>query len=127
MQSYQISLTPPKRAAGRFIALVRREIQKALAEEHAANGTTQASVASALGVNRSVIHRQIMGFDNLTIGTVGEISHALGRQITFALVKSEEASVGNYPISPPPTTAVVPAAEAFASVGGTDNISSPRI
>jgi ribosome-binding protein aMBF1 (putative translation factor) len=61
MQSYQILLSTPRRAAGRFIATVRREIQKALAEEHASNGITQASIAAALNVNRSVIHRVFSG------------------------------------------------------------------
>lgn len=89
MPSYQISLTPTKRAAGRFIAMVRREIQMALAEEHAENGTTQASIATALDVNRSVIHRQIMGYENLTLGTVGEIACALGREPSFSLVRPE--------------------------------------
>ena len=95
MTSYQISLTPPKRVAGRFIAMVRREIQKALAEEHAEHGTTQASVAAALGVNRSVIHRQIMGFENLTLGRVGEIACVLGREPAFTLARAEIVG-GNY-------------------------------
>jgi hypothetical protein len=86
MVSFQISLTPAKRAAGRFAATVRREIQKALAEEHKARGVTQAAIAAELGVNRSVIHRQIVGHENMTIGRVGEIAGVLGREICFSLV-----------------------------------------
>jgi hypothetical protein len=89
MQSYQISLTPHKRVAGRFIASVRRAIQKALAEEHA-TGITQAGIATKLGVNRSVIHRQIMGFENLTLGTVGEIASALGREPHFSMEATQQ-------------------------------------
>jgi hypothetical protein len=96
MPSYQISLTPTKRAAGRLIALVRREIQKALAEEHAEHGTTQASIAAALDVNRSVIHRQVMGLENMTIGRVGEIANVLGREVQFSLVKPEDGSGNQY-------------------------------
>lgn len=95
MPSYQISLTPHKRAAGRFIAMVRREIQKALAEEQAKRGTTQASVAAELGVNRSVIHRQIMGLENLTLGTVGEIASALGREPLFSIFPQSPAPGSN--------------------------------
>jgi hypothetical protein len=94
MQSYQISLSTPRRAAGRFIAMVRREIQKALAEEHAINGVTQASIASALNVNRSVIHRQIMGFENLSLGRVGEIADLLDRDVMFSLTRRQ--AVGNH-------------------------------
>jgi hypothetical protein len=98
MQSYQISLTLHERAAGRFISTVRREIQKALAEEHAAHGATQASLAAALNVNRSVIHRQIMGFENLTLGTVGALASALNRDIEFHLCPVE-CTGGNHVIS----------------------------
>jgi hypothetical protein len=87
--------------------MVRREIQKALAEEHAEHGTTQASIASALDVNRSVIHRQIMGYENLTLGRVGEIADVLGRQITFTLVKPERAG-GNHPIAQPAASSAAP-------------------
>jgi hypothetical protein len=87
MQSYQISLTLHKRLAGRFISLVRREIQKALAEEGSSRGVTQASIAAELGVNRSVIHRQIMGLENLTLSSVGEIASVLGREPLFSLLK----------------------------------------
>jgi transcriptional regulator with XRE-family HTH domain len=86
MASFQISLTPAKRVAGRFAATVRRELQKALAEERKARGLTQAAVAAELGVNRSVIHRQIIGHENMTIGRVGEIAGVLGREICFSLV-----------------------------------------
>lgn len=33
MLSFQLSITPSKSAAGRFISLVRRELQKAFTEE----------------------------------------------------------------------------------------------
>ena len=108
MPSYQISLTPHKQAAGRFISKVRRELQKALAEEHLAHGTTQASIATALDVNRSVIHRQIVGHENLTLGRVGEIAEVLGRTIVFALVKPEECS--NYH-----TESAAPASQAITA------------
>ena len=98
MQSYQISLTPHKRAAGRFIAKVRREIQKAFVEEQAKNGTTQAGIAAELGVNRSVVHRQIMGFENLTLGTVGEIASVLGREPLFSLPPLSTSGSNHAPV-----------------------------
>jgi hypothetical protein len=75
--------------------MVRRELQKALSEEHAAHGTTQASIAAELNINRSVIHRQLMGIENLTLGRVGEIAELLGREPYFALTKPA-AAVGNH-------------------------------
>lgn len=90
MTSFQISLTPHKKAAGRFIATVRRELQKAFAEEQKDHGITQASIAAALNVNRSVIHRQIVGHENMTLGRVGEIANILGRDVVFALVRPDQ-------------------------------------
>jgi hypothetical protein len=66
----------------------RRELQKAIVEE----GVTQASIASELDVNRSVIHRQIVGYENLGVGRVGEIASVLGRVPFFRLLKPAECS-----------------------------------
>jgi len=97
MPSYRTSITPHKKAAGRFVASVRRELQKALADEHVARGLTQASIAAELGVNRSVVHRQIVGHENLTLTSVAEIAHALGRLPHFALLNPAMLVGGNHP------------------------------
>lgn len=85
MSSFQISVTPSRRVAARFIAHVRREIQKALAEEGARKGLTQSDLARGIGVHRSVISRELRGYKDLTLGRVGELAHALGREPTFSL------------------------------------------
>jgi transcriptional regulator with XRE-family HTH domain len=87
MSSFQITITPSKRAAGRFVSKVRRAIQKALAEEEQAQGTTQSDIARSIGVNRSVISREIRGHKDLTLGRVGEIAWALRRMPSFELLK----------------------------------------
>lgn len=89
MPSFQISLTRHDRAAGRFIAAVRRALQRALVEEQERRGVTQASIAAALGVNRSVIHRQLMGTENLTLSQVARIAEELGRTPEFSLPANE--------------------------------------
>jgi transcriptional regulator with XRE-family HTH domain len=80
MPSFQISLTPSKRAAGRFVNSVRRKLQKVFAEEQHKRGLTQADVARIIGVNRSVIHRELMGHKDITLGRVGELASAMGRR-----------------------------------------------
>lgn len=91
MPSFQISITPSRRAAGRFIAKVRRSIQKALADEEAKgnDGIRQADIARAIGVNRSVIHREIRGHKDLTLGRVAELAWALGYEPDFVLRRIE--------------------------------------
>jgi plasmid maintenance system antidote protein VapI len=93
--SLRIAITPKERAAGRFVTRVRRAIQKALAEEHVNNGTTQSDIARAIGVNRSVISREIRGHKDLTLSRVAEIAWALGRRASFDLPKTDLAAGAN--------------------------------
>src|SRR5687768_1852137 len=85
MPSFQISLSPRRRAAARFVSSVRRALQKALVEEHLTRGLTQASIARELKVNRSVSNRQLRGEKDITLGRVAEIAYALGRKATLEL------------------------------------------
>ena len=85
MSSFQVTITPSKRAAGRVISRARRVIQRALAEEAHRHGLTQSDLARALGINRSVINREIQGTSDITLGRVGELAWALGRRATITL------------------------------------------
>lgn len=98
MPSFQISITPSKRAAGRFVSRVRRALQKALAEEAEKRDLTQADLARAIGVNRSVIHRELRGHKDLTLGRVAELAWALGRRATFDLPEQALPQGSNLPI-----------------------------
>lgn len=85
MPSFQISISPSRRAAGRFIGLVRRALQRALVEEQRKSGLTQAEVARRIGVHRSVINRELQGRKDLTMGRVAELAWAMGRKPIFTL------------------------------------------
>lgn len=101
MTSFQILISPSRRAAARYISVVRRSIQKALAEEKKESGITQSDMARSIGVHRSVINREIRGQKDITLGRVGELAWALGREIEFNLVKPTELRGKNtQPISP---------------------------
>jgi len=100
MTSYQITITPSKRAAGRFVSRVRRMIQKALAEEENARGLTQSDIARAIGVNRSVISREIRGHKDLGLSRVAELAWAMGRKPSFSLPSIETTQSGsNVPVA----------------------------
>lgn len=66
---------------------VRRAIQKAFAEEAYTRGLTQSDLARAIGVNRSVISREIRGYKDLSLSRVAELAWALGRQPMFTMEK----------------------------------------
>jgi predicted XRE-type DNA-binding protein len=101
---------------------VRRAFQKALAEEARASGLTQSEIARRLGVHRSVINRELRGTKDITLGRVGELAWAMGREISFELpkihhttdsnslrqqfVQHNPAPVGMIPVSPGATVAV---------------------
>jgi transcriptional regulator with XRE-family HTH domain len=85
--SYQITISPNKRAAARFVALVRRSLQRALAEEEKKRGLSQSDLARAIGVNRSVISREMRGHKDLPLSRVAELAWAMGRKPIFDLIE----------------------------------------
>jgi plasmid maintenance system antidote protein VapI len=85
MSSFQIAISPKRRAAGRFIARVRRVLQAAYVEENERSGMTQSDLARAVDVHRSVISRQLNGREDMTLGRVAELAWAMGRDIVFEL------------------------------------------
>lgn len=95
MTSYRFSISPKERIVGRFLGKVRRELQKAFAEERG-RGLSQAEIARELGVGRSVINRQLMGTENMTMRRVAELAWAMGRDPDFVARKREVRAGANY-------------------------------
>lgn len=97
MTSFQIVISPSRRAAGRFISRVRRALQKALVEEGERHGVNQSQIADAIGVHRSVISRELNGRRDITLGRIAELAWALGREIEFNLIVAENVQGSNLP------------------------------
>lgn len=97
MPSFQITLSPNRRAAARFIGQVRRTLQKAYVEEQKKNGLSQSEIARALKVHRSVINRELKGLKDMTLGRVGELSWAMGRKPFFSAEEPAQAVGTNLP------------------------------
>ena len=89
--SFRITISPKDQAAGRFVSRVRRGLQKAFAEEAHKRGLTQSDLARAIGVNRSVISRELRGHKDLSLSRVAELAWALGRRPVFDLVEAVPA------------------------------------
>jgi hypothetical protein len=93
MNLYLYDIGEKARAASRFIGHVRAELQKAWLSEKASRKITQQQLATMLGLkNRSVINRELMGYDNLTLRRVAELAWALGWEIIFVLRKPQQAA-----------------------------------
>ena len=97
MTSFQIGISPSRRAAGRFIARVRRSLQRALVEEGERSGINQSKIADAIGVHRSVISRELNGRQDITLGRLAELAWAMGREIQFELTIDENTRGSNLP------------------------------
>jgi plasmid maintenance system antidote protein VapI len=100
MPSFQITLSPKRRAAARFIGNVRRTLQRALAEAHRDDGVTQSEVARRLDVHRSVISRELRGQKDIGLGRVGEFAWALGLEPHFELREAKPTPGQNIAIRP---------------------------
>jgi hypothetical protein len=98
MPSFQISITPNRRAAVRFIGGVRRKILRVLEEENKKRGLKQTDLARAIGVHRSVINRELNGKKDMTLGRVAELGWALGRVPTFDLPEHTTNDGSNLPV-----------------------------
>lgn len=122
MTSFQLSVSPHRRAAARFVDRVRRALQKAYAEEPE---ISQTNIANALGVHRSVINRQLRGYKDITLSRVAELAWALGREPCFDLIVPAIADGANHMPTIPgaqgviaPTRIDLPIASAATTVTG---------
>jgi plasmid maintenance system antidote protein VapI len=99
MPSFQISITPSRRVAARFVTGVRRKILGALEQENSQRGLKQTDIARAIGVHRSVINRELRGKKDLTLGRVAELAWAMGRTPSFELPETVVQSGSNLPLT----------------------------
>jgi hypothetical protein len=83
MPSHEFKIDERSRIGSRFISDVREELQRALFSEKDERGITQQAIASKLGVNRSVVNRQFMGLENITVRRVAELLWAVGWEPHF--------------------------------------------
>ncbi|RTL63703.1 MAG: hypothetical protein EKK41_22930 [Hyphomicrobiales bacterium] len=94
MTSYQFSVDEKEMAGAEFMAMVHQELQKAFLYEKKHNNISQQLVATKLGVNRSVVNRQIGGLENITSRSVGELLWALGWRPKFEAIRIEPGARG---------------------------------
>jgi plasmid maintenance system antidote protein VapI len=125
MPSFQISITPSRRAAARFVTGVRRKILKALEEENSKRGLKQTDLARAIGVHRSVVNRELRGKKDITMGRSAELAWAMGRTASFELPETVLQSGSNLPSSSAIDHAIQQAfAAAFTMTGTTGRFSA---
>lgn len=94
MPSFEYTIDEKSRVGARFLSRVKEEIQRAFSIEKRERKLTQQSVAQKLGVNRSVVNRQLMGYENMTTRSIAEMLWAIGWEPHFE-VRPIEHALGN--------------------------------
>lgn len=105
MASFQITLTPSRRAAARFVANVHRAINETFVARRAV-GLRQSHIPKALGVHRSVINRELRGAKDMTLSRVGELAWAMGKEAVITFEEPRAAPYANRPLIQGPTFTV---------------------
>lgn len=116
MASFQIALSPSRRAATRFIGSVRTALQQALKEEKVQRRLDQSEIAEMIDVHRSVISRQLNGKADISLARVAELAWAMGREIEFSLPPIDDGDRAN---AVTPIPAATPKIQVRADVGVT--------
>jgi hypothetical protein len=98
MNLYVFDIGEPARKVSRFIGQVRAELRRALVSEKASRKLSQQQIATMIGTSRSVINREIMGLENLTLRRVAELAWALDWEIVFYLRKRDAVVAPTIPI-----------------------------
>jgi transcriptional regulator with XRE-family HTH domain len=71
------------------------QLQKAFLAEKQSNKLTQQEIATRLGVNRSVVNRQLKGEENLTVRSAAAFAWAMGCKLTFHVEKLQRGPGDN--------------------------------
>jgi transcriptional regulator with XRE-family HTH domain len=79
-------------AATLFVGRVRHELLKALDEEAVKTRLNQSKIADELGINRSVISRQLNGQSDMTLSRVAELASVMGRRAELRLPEIRAAT-----------------------------------
>lgn len=96
MPSFEFDIGDKEAAISRFLSAVHTEIQRAFSIEKSRRKLTQQSIADTLGVNRSVINRQVMGYENLTAKSIAELAWAIGYEPKLSLSRTEDDRGANF-------------------------------
>ncbi len=99
MTSFHFDIGSQARHAGRFIGRVRGELLRALAEKKAKAGFPQRVLAEKLGVERSLINRQLSGEANLSLRSLADLAWAMDMEISFELKKPMARAGQNQPMT----------------------------
>jgi transcriptional regulator with XRE-family HTH domain len=96
--SFHFDIGSRARHAGRFIGRVRSELLRALSQRKGEGSLPQQVLAEKLGIERSLINRQLSGESNLTLRALADLAWAMDMEISFQLKEPVGKAGQNQPI-----------------------------
>lgn len=94
--SFQMRVKPHRLAGALFVTEVRDALLAMAMKRKYENKLRQADIAREVGVDRSVVNRQLTGKADLSLMRVGELAEILGCVAEFRLVPKDQKP-GNAP------------------------------
>ncbi|MGV1946794.1 MULTISPECIES: helix-turn-helix domain-containing protein [unclassified Agrobacterium] len=88
--SFEIEVNEFEEAGGRLVAEFGEQLQEVFVYRRENDGMTQQEIADRLCVDRSRVNRCLSGFNNLTIGSLGELAHAMESVVIHRVVPKEQ-------------------------------------
>jgi hypothetical protein len=104
--SFHFDIGSRARHAGRFIGRVRGELLRALAEQKAKAALPQQVMAQKLGIERSLLNRQLSGETNLSLRSLADLAWAMDMEISFELKVPTSMARQNQPVQTMTTSTV---------------------
>jgi transcriptional regulator with XRE-family HTH domain len=95
MNSFVFDIGNRSRRVSRVLGKLRSDLQNALVAEKKARKLTQQKIAETLNVNRSVINRQLIGKENLTVKSAVELAWAMGWEAKIEVFKPQHSASSN--------------------------------
>jgi hypothetical protein len=106
VQSFRTRLSERRRQFILLSGQIERQLREAYDRKFRAGLATQSSLAAKLGVNRSAVHRRLMGHTNMTIETLSDMVWALDHAIKIEIYdpsvnQSIRSNQGTQMVAPP--------------------------
>jgi hypothetical protein len=117
MNSFVFDIGERSRRVSRVLGKLRSDLQTALVTEKKIRKITQQEIAKSLNVNRSVVNRQLIGKENLTVKSAVELAWAMGWETKIEIYKPDNSISSNEA-----TAEQIVHAETFPAVNGTGQL-----
>jgi transcriptional regulator with XRE-family HTH domain len=110
-----LDISPQQMAGSQAVHEAISGMRNAFLRARSVSRITQQSIALKLGVGRSIINRRLLGRENMTVRTLGELAWAMGYKLNISFTAADEhAGKRNWsPAAAKPAAADASSPEAF--------------